>query len=84
MIVCVVSVIGVSASLCNIADAAELTRNVHPNGKWGDKANEAVNEIASFMSVVNLDELPSSKVQRWKVDTIDARVAREEEVARAK
>ncbi|CAD7938142.1 unnamed protein product [Amoebophrya sp. A25] len=46
----------VSASLCNIADAAELTRNVHPNTKWGDSANEAVNEIAGFMSVVNLDE----------------------------
>eukprot|EP00392_Amoebophrya_sp_AT5.2_P016781 g17077.t1 len=46
----------VSALLCNVADAAELTRNVHPDPKWHDGANEAVNEISQYMSVVNLDE----------------------------
>ncbi|CAD7934100.1 unnamed protein product [Amoebophrya sp. A120] len=47
----------VSASLCNIADAAELTRNVTPpDSKWHDAANDAVNLIAQYMSVVNLDE----------------------------
>ncbi len=38
-------------------NAAELTRNVTPpDSKWHDAANDAVNLIAQYMSVVNLDE----------------------------
>eukprot|EP00435_Cladocopium_sp_Y103_P072969 s699_g41.t4 len=46
---------GVSNSLCQIADAAELVRNVHPQEAYVSNASSAVQEVAGFMSEVNLD-----------------------------
>ena len=46
---------GVSNKLCKIADAAELVRNVHPKESYVYNASSAVQEIAGFMSEVNLD-----------------------------
>lgn len=46
---------GVSNSLCRIADAAELTRNVHSDDHWVNEASEAVNIIAQYMSEANVD-----------------------------
>eukprot|EP00931_Biecheleriopsis_adriatica_P038210 TRINITY_DN21910_c0_g2_i1.p1 TRINITY_DN21910_c0_g2~~TRINITY_DN21910_c0_g2_i1.p1 ORF type:complete len:729 (-),score=183.05 TRINITY_DN21910_c0_g2_i1:78-2234(-) len=46
---------GVSNSLCRIADAAELVRNVHPDQEFVAQSSEAVQEIAGYMSEVNLD-----------------------------
>lgn len=46
----------VSSDLCDVADAAELARNVHPDDEWVDCANAAVNIVASYMSEVNLDD----------------------------
>ena len=46
---------GVSNSLCQIADAAELVRNVHPQEAYVSNASAAVQEVAGFMSEVNLD-----------------------------
>ena len=45
----------VSNSLCHIADAAELVRNVHPDEAYVAHASSAVQEIAGYMSEVNLD-----------------------------
>lgn len=45
----------VSNSLCGVADAAELCRNVHPDKLWMQYGNEAVQLVAEFMSEVNLD-----------------------------
>ncbi|KAF4682937.1 hypothetical protein FOZ60_009801 [Perkinsus olseni] len=46
---------GVSNSLCRIADAAELTRNVHSDDHWVNEASEAVNIVAQYMSEANVD-----------------------------
>ncbi|CAJ1327605.1 unnamed protein product [Effrenium voratum] len=46
---------GVSNELCQIADAAELVRNVHPEEAYVQQASAAVQEVANFMSEVNLD-----------------------------
>lgn len=46
---------GVSNELCQIADAAELVRNVHPREDYVSNASSAVQEVAGFMSEVNLD-----------------------------
>ena len=45
----------VSNRLCHIADAAELVRNVHPDEAYVAHASSAVQEIAGYMSEVNLD-----------------------------
>jgi len=45
----------VSNDLCQIADAAELCRNLHPAQEYVASASDAVNLIQSFMSEVNLD-----------------------------
>jgi len=44
-----------SNSLCRVADAAELIRNVHPDQAWVASATEAVQAIAGYMGEVNLD-----------------------------
>eukprot|EP00930_Biecheleria_cincta_P036547 TRINITY_DN25051_c0_g1_i1.p1 TRINITY_DN25051_c0_g1~~TRINITY_DN25051_c0_g1_i1.p1 ORF type:complete len:726 (+),score=152.32 TRINITY_DN25051_c0_g1_i1:59-2236(+) len=46
---------GVSNSLCRVADAAELVRNVHPDQEYVARASEAVQEVAGYMGEVNLD-----------------------------
>lgn len=46
---------GVSNNLCQIADAAELIRNVHTEEAYVSNASAAVQEVAGFMSEVNLD-----------------------------
>jgi mitochondrial intermediate peptidase len=46
---------GVSNTLCRVADAAELCRNVHKDSTWVDAATQAVQEIAGFMNDVNVD-----------------------------
>lgn len=45
----------VSNGLCQIADAAELIRNVHPDEAYSVNGSAAVQEIAGYMSEVNLD-----------------------------
>ena len=45
----------VSNGLCQIADAAELIRNVHPDEVYSTHASSAIQEIAGYMSEVNLD-----------------------------
>jgi intermediate peptidase len=45
---------GVSNSLCLIADAAELIRNVEDDPHWIDCATEAVQQVSSFMTEANI------------------------------
>jgi intermediate peptidase len=44
----------VSNSLCQIADAAELIRNVESDQTWTDGATEAVKVVSQFMSEANV------------------------------
>mmetsp|Transcript_139217 Transcript_139217/g.388481 ORF Transcript_139217/g.388481 Transcript_139217/m.388481 type:complete len:742 (-) Transcript_139217:177-2402(-) len=44
-----------SNGLCRIADAAELCRNVHPDARFVEAANQAVQAISAYMGEVNLD-----------------------------
>ncbi|CAE8609929.1 unnamed protein product, partial [Polarella glacialis] len=44
-----------SNSLCRIADAAELCRNVHPSQDFVASASDAVQAVAGYMGEVNLD-----------------------------
>jgi intermediate peptidase len=39
--------------LCGVIDLAELVRNVHPDEAWNEGANEAYEELCSYMNVLN-------------------------------
>lgn len=47
---------GISRTVCNVIDAAELCRSAHASAEWRDAANETFQELQQYMATLNGDQ----------------------------